>query len=195
MNANTFAYLLGAPSPAQGALAIPAYVPVGTSATILTNQLGGAAVLNVGAGQLVSGAAAQPSFAVNFDGTPFRLRINGKITTGASTNLTVAIQVGNSTTVVAGNTIATTGSLAVNTTSANFQLECVCIWDNVSQKLQGAISPMSWVNATAVSAAVLTGSNAVAVTTQAGLTFVPVITVSATTTVTITISEFTAENV
>lgn len=192
-NANTIERLQGGPSSSQGPYAIPAIVPTVTSAFVVLNQPGAAAVLSVGTTQYLSGAAAAPSFAINFDGFPFKLRINGKITTGASCNVTVALQQGNSTTVTSGNNIATTGALAVNTTSANFQLECVVIWDSVAQKLQGAILPSSWVNATAVATAVLTNANAVAVTAQSSLTFVPVVTFSATTGATMTISEFVAE--
>jgi hypothetical protein len=192
-NINIIQRLVGANTPAVGANAIPSIVPTVTSAFIVTNQQGNAAALTVGSGAYASGASTAPSFATNFDGLPFRLRINGKITTGASMNLTVAFMVGNTTTYTSGNVVATTGALAANSTSANFQLECVCLWDSVGQKVQGAILPSSWVNATAVSTAVLTNSNAVAVTTQAGLVFVPVLTCSATTGVTITISEFVAE--
>lgn len=191
-NANVIERLQGAPSPAQGPYAIPSIVPTGTSAFVVTNQQGNAAVLSVGTTQYISGASTAPSYAQNFDGFPFKLRINGKVTTGASCNVTVAIQQGNSTTVTAGNTVATTGAIAVNTASGNFQLECVCIWDNVTQKIQGVINE-SWVNATAVATAVVT--NQVAVTAQSSLTFVPVVTFSATTGATMTISEFVAETV
>lgn len=190
-NANVIERLQGANSPAQGPYVIPSYVPTTTSATVLTNQQGNAAVLSVGTTQYLSGASTAPSFAQNFDGFAFKLRINGKVTTGASCNVTVAIQQGNSTTVTSSNNVAATSTLAVNTTSANFQLECVCIWDNVSQKIQGVISPWSWTNTTAVAAAAL--SNSVTVTSQSNLTFVPVVTFSATTGATMTISEFVAE--
>jgi hypothetical protein len=192
---NLIERLLGSNSPAQGVNAIPSYVPTTTSATVLTNQTGAAAVLSVSGTQYLSASTTAPSFGVAYDGFPFKLRITGKITTGASCNLTVAIQQGNTTTVNASNSVATTGALAVNTTSANFQLECVCVWDGVGQKIQGAILPSSWVNATAVAAAVLTNSNGVSVTSQANLTFVPVLTVSATTGCTVTITEFVAETV
>jgi hypothetical protein len=194
-NSNNIERLMGSNSPAQGVNAIPSYVPTTTSATVLTNQTGAAAVVNVGGTQYLSAATTAPSFGVAFDGFPFKLRINGKVTTGASCNITVAIQQGNSTTVTAGNTVATTGAIAVNTTSANFQLECVCVWDGVGQKIQGAILPSSWVNATAVAASVLTNSNGVTVTSQSSLTFVPVLTASATTGCTVSITEFVAETV
>jgi hypothetical protein len=192
-NQNVLARLVGAPSPAQGALAIPSYTPSGTSATVLTNQLGNAAVLTVAQGSLLSGATTAPSYAVNFDGFPFKLRIAGKVTTGATCNVTVAIQQGNTTTVTSANNVATTGALAVNSASANFVLECLVVWDNVSQKVFGTISGSSYVNATAVAAAVLT--NNVSITSQSSLQFVPVVTFSATTGATMTISEFVAEAV
>jgi len=191
-NANLIERLQGGTSANQGPYVILAYVPTVTTATVLTNQQGNAAVLSVGTTQYISGSTTAPSYALNFDGFAFKLRISGKVTTGASCNVTVAIQQGNTTTVTAGNTVATTGALAVNTASGNFQLECTCIWDSVGQKIQGVINE-SWVNATAVATAVVT--NQVAVTAQSSLTFVPVITFSATTGATMTISEFVAETV
>ncbi len=191
---NIIERLVGANSPAQGVNAIPSIVPTGTSAFVVTNQAATAAVLSVGGAQYASGASTAPSFGVNFDGFAFKLRICGKATTGGATNLTVAIQLGSTTTVTSGNTVATTGALALPSSgSATFQLECVCLWDSVGQKVQGAILPSSWVHATAVSTAVLTNANAVAAATQSLLQFVPVLTFSATTGVTLTISEFVAE--
>lgn len=191
-NANIIDRLVGANSPAQGVNAIPSIVPTGTSAFVVTNQAGSAAVLNVGTTQYLSGATTAPSFGVNFDGFPFKLRIVGKVTTGATANVTVAIQQGSTTTVTAGNTVATTGAIAVNTTSANFYLECVCVWDIVTAKLGGVINA-SQVNNSLVDVGALT--NAVAVTAQSSLTFVPVLTFSATTGATLTITEFVAETV
>jgi hypothetical protein len=182
--------LVGCGSPGQGGKVIPAYVPTGTTATVLLNQLGTAAVLNVGGSQLFSASATPPSFGVNYDGFMFKLRIVGKVTTGASCNVTVAIQLGNST-VVAGTMLATTGALAVNTASANFFLEANCLWDSVSGKIQGLILP-SQVNNTAVAAAAL---GAVTASSQSLLQFSPVVTCSAITGVTLTITEFVAETV
>ena len=47
-NANTISRLVGAPSPAQGVLAIPAVVPTSASAFIVLNQKATAAQLQVG---------------------------------------------------------------------------------------------------------------------------------------------------
>lgn len=190
-NANTIERLMGAPTPAQGTLVIASYVPSGTSATVLTNQSGSAAVLSVGGTQMLSGATTAPSYAVNFDGFPFKLRIAGKVTTGASCNVTVAVQQGNSTTVTSGNTVMTTGAVAVNTASATFCLEGTFTWDNVAQKIMGFFTGQ--INNSLVSLAAAT--NAVSVTAQSSLQFVPVITFSATTGATMTISEFVAEAV
>lgn len=192
MNQNVFAKLDGAPSPAQGANVIAAYIPANTSAAVVTNQAGNAAVLTVGQGSYLSGASTAPSYVSNFDGRPFKLRICGKVTTKASCNVTVAIQVGSNTTVTSGNTVATTGAVAVNTANANFCLEAVVVWDNVTQKIGGWL--IGSINNSLVSVAALT--NAVAVTAQSSLQFVPVITFSDTTSGTqMTISEFAAEAV
>lgn len=189
--ASSFAVLIGAPSPAQGANVIPAYSPTGTSATVITNQPGNAAVLTVGEGSFLSGATAAPSYVVNWDGRPFALRVSGKVTTKASNNVTIAMTVAASTatTYTSGNVVATTGAVAVNTTSANFNLYCELMWDNVSQKLAGIQTGQ--INNSLVTLAAIT--NAVSVTTQAGLQFVIAATFSDTTTgTTLTISEFEA---
>lgn len=186
-NANTIERLQGGTG--QGVYVIPSIVPTTTSAFVALNQPGTAAALSVGTTQYLSGASTAPSFGVNFDGFPFKLRIAGKVTTGASCNLTVAFQVGSSTTV--GTAIATTGAKAVNTTSANFCLEAMIVWDSVAQVIQGW--QVGQVNNSLVSVAAL--SSAASITTQANLVFAPVLTFSATTGATLTITEFVAETV
>lgn len=191
-NQNTVGRLAGAPSPAQGSLVIPAFVPSGTSAAVVPCQTSSttAAVLTVG------NAAGQPTgaqtYGSGFDGLTFKLAIAGKVTTKASCNVTVAIQQGNNTTVTSGNTVCTTGAKAVNTASAGFRLEAIVNWDSTSQVLGGW--QIGQVNNSLVSAAALT--NAVSVTSQANLQFVPVVTFSDTTSgTTMTITEFTAEQI
>lgn len=196
-NINVIERLVGANAPAQGSLAIPAFAPAGTTAAVVINQLGGtnAAVLTVATGALLSASTTATTTGVtaaNFDGFAFKLRVVGKVTTGATCNVTVAIQLGSTSTVTSGNTVATTGAIAVNTASANFFLECVCLWDGVTGKIQGVINP-GQVNNSLVSAAALT--NAVAATTQNLLQFVPVCTFSSTTGATMTITEFVAETI
>lgn len=193
-NVNTIERLVGANSPAQGSNTIPAFAPTGTSAAVVVNQLGGtnAAVLTVAGAQMLSASTTATTTgvtALNFDGFPFKLRIVGKVTTGASLNVTVAIQQGATTTVTSGNTIATTGAVAVNSTSANFFLEATLLWDGVTGKLNGYF--MGQINNSLVDLTLVT--NAVAITAQSSLQFVPVVTVSATTGVTMTITEFVAE--
>lgn len=190
-NINLIERLMGSNSPAQGVNAIPSFVPTTTSAAVVLNQPGNAAVLAVSTTQYISGAAAAPSFGAAYDGFAFKLRLVGKVTTGASCNITVAIQQGNNTTVTSGNNVAASSAVAVNTTSANFLLEATCLWDSVSQKISGYQTGA--VNNSLVTVAALT--NAVSITTQANLTFVPVITASATTGCTIAITEFVAETV
>lgn len=186
-----FEVLIGAPSPAQGVNVIPAYSPSATTATVLTNQPGNAALLAVGTPQYLSGATTAPSYVTNWDGRPFGLRVSGKVTTKASCNVTIAITVAaaTATTYTSGNVVATTGAVAVNTASANFDLHCELMWDNVSQKLAGIQTGQ--INNSLVTLAAIT--NAVSVTTQAGLQFVLAATFSDTTTgTTLTISEFEA---
>lgn len=190
-NSNNIERLLGSNSPAQGVNAIPSYVPTTTSATVLTNQAGAAASLSVSGPQYLSGAAAAPSFGAGYDGFTFKLRISGKVTTGAACNVTVAIMQGATTTYTAGNVVATTAATAVNSSSNNFTLEATCLWDVVSTKLNGYQTGQ--IANTLVTVAALT--NSLALTTQTSLQFVPVLTVSATTGVTVSITEFTAETV
>lgn len=156
-------------SPGQGLYAIPVYAPAGTSATIVTNQQATAAVIS-----LNNGAPTSTSYGVGWDGARFKVSIWGKVTTKASCNLTVAIACQTSTTYASGNLIATTGAIAVNTTSKNFFLEADCIWDSVTAAINGLLKGQ--VANTAVAQAALT--NAVAVTGVTGLNFCPAITVS-----------------
>ena len=156
-------------SPGQGIYAIPLYKPSGTSATIVTNQLGNAAVISLNNGQ-----ATSANYGSGWDGGRFKVSIWGKVTTKASCNVTVAIACQTSTTYASGNLIATTGAIAVNTTSQNFFLEADCIWDSVTAAINGLLKGQ--VANTAVSQAALT--NAVAVTGVTGLNFCPAVTFS-----------------
>lgn len=197
-NANVIERLVGSNSPAQGSLVIPAYSPTTTSAAVVLNQAGGAAVLTVGAAQMLSATSPTTltgTTAVNFDGFPFRLRLVGKVTTGTSTNVTIAIQLGASTTVTTANNLVITAATAVNTASVNFCVEVTALWDSATAKVAGMISPNCWIGTTNTpTSAVL--SNSVAATAQTSLQFVPVITASATNASTIvTITEFVAETV
>ena len=191
-NANTFSRCQGANSPAQGVNAIPAFAPSGTSAAIVLNQAGTAATVTVGQGSYISGqttSAVTGMNTINFDGVPFKVRVAGKVTTGASANITCAICLGSSTTYASGNVVATTGAVAVNTTSGTWWLEATMTWDSQLQKVQG----LQWgaIANSAVSTAALT--NSVAATTQSALVFSLAMTTSATTGCVITITDFCAD--
>lgn len=93
-----------------------------------------------------------------FNKRPFRIKVWGNTTTGASTNLTIKLYYG---TVAAGTNIATSGAIAVNTTSANWYMSVLVNIDSVSKKLQGIIED-GWINATAIAGVTLTsGATAV----------------------------------
>lgn len=186
-NANTVERLVGAASPAQGTLVIPSISPSGTSAFIPTNQSGSAATLSVGNAAML---AAPATGGINFDGLAFKLRLVGKATTTQSCNITAAIQLGSSTTVTSGNTIATTGAKALNTASGNFMLEATVVWDSTSTKISGFQTGVG-ADQSLISLAALT--NNVTTGSLATLQFVPVLTASATAGTVISINEFTAE--
>jgi len=160
---------------------------------VITNQVSSttAAVLTLaGAGQ-ISSATTAPSYGINFDGLPFKLRLVGKVTTKAACNVTVGIMQGNTTTYTSGNLIATTSARSVGTTSATFFLEAICMWDNVKQTITGL--QYGFINNVADPTIAII-SNAVSVTAQSSLFFVPVLTFSDTTTgTTAVITEFVAE--
>lgn len=187
-NANTFSRLVGAASPAQGVLAIPQVQPTTTSAFIVTNQLGNPAILSFNS----SGIAAPTTGGAGLDGFAFKLRLVGKATTTQACNITAAIQLAlsPSTTVSANNNIAIFSTKALNTASGNFILEADCVWDSVSTKLSGFQKGVA-VDQTVVALAALT--NNVTAAGLSTLSFVPVLTTSATTGTVVSINEFSAE--
>lgn len=83
----------------------------------------------------------------------FMVRAGGRVTGGTTTNLTVKLYWGTSSTIGSNTNIATTGAIACNSASGNWELACDLMWDSTSSKLQGKFA--GWVNATAVAAAVL----------------------------------------
>ena len=194
-NANTITRLIGAPSPAQGKMAIPPSVPASGSAYIVTDQTGSAALLQIG------DSNAQPTgaqtYGSGFDGFPFKIRVAWKVTTKAACNVTVAVAVAaaTATTYTVGNIVMTTGAVSNGTGNFNGFLEGQFLWDSTGQKMGGAY----WGNLGATSPAIVdltTCTNAVSVTTQAGLNFVIALTLSDQTAgTTVTITEFCAEAV
>jgi hypothetical protein len=190
-NANSVDVLRGAGSPAQGKKAIPAFLPGSTtSALIVTDQTGGAATANTVNSSVLSQTAATAG-GTNMDGFAFKVRLVGRVTTTGTTNITVAIQQGNTTTPTAGNIIATSAATAVNTASANFNVEATCLWDSTTTKLNGY--QIGAFNNTLIAAAALT--NQVTVTSQTALQFVPSVTSSGASTATFFISEFVIDEV
>lgn len=87
---------------------------------------------------------------------PIRVRAGGSVVGGTTTDFTANLDYGSSTTIGSNTTITTTGAIAVNSESANWKLEVDVYLDLVSGKLQGVVTPQSWVNGGAVSTAVIT---------------------------------------
>lgn len=86
---------------------------------------------------------------------PIRIKAWGRVTGGTTTNFTAQIYMANATTsqTLANSTsLATTGAIAVNSLSGNFELELTGIWDSTSNKFQGVQA--GWVNGTAVARAI-----------------------------------------
>lgn len=100
---------------------------------------------------------------------PFIVRVGGRVTGGGSTNFTVKVYYGNSTTISSNTSLATSGAIAVNSASGDFFLELTCSWDNTSQKIGGVF--YGWVNATAVAQVILSNlPTAVDLATEPALT-------------------------
>jgi hypothetical protein len=80
-------------------------------------------------------------------GQQFRIRANGTVTTGTTTNLTIKLyqvplaimQAGTQGTLANDNSLGSSGAIAVNTTSQNFSLDATLIWDATSGRLNGSI--------------------------------------------------------
>lgn len=125
-NANTLAFCYKLPGSAVGASS--------TSEIQFTDSAGNAAVCTVPPGQLAAGRA-------------FRLKLWGRATGGTTTNLTVKLYQG----AAINNLIFTSGAIAINSVSGNFQLIADLESDTTSKILQGLARGQ--VNATAVAQA------------------------------------------
>jgi len=88
---------------------------------------------------------------------PFTVRVAGRVTGGTTTNFTLKVYWGTSSTIGSNTQLATSGAIAVNSASANFDVTLVLMWDATSQKIQGRFSGQ--MNNSLVAAAAL--SNAV----------------------------------
>ncbi len=166
-NVNVFERLVGANSPAQGTLVIPSLTLASNVETLFPAQVGGTAILGP-PNSTAQGSSTAPSFGVNIDGFPFRVRAAFKVTTGGTSTAVIAIYVGS--TIVAGNKVATITSQSLVTTSASGYLEANLIWDAVSQKISG-FQVGCFGTATPLANTALSNT-AIAVTSVTGLQFV-----------------------
>ena len=82
----------------------------------------------------------------------FRVRVWGRVTGGTTTNFTVDLQLGSSTTAASNTTVASSGAIAVNSTSLNWLLEETFVHDVTSGKIAGIF--FGFVNATAKTPAI-----------------------------------------
>jgi hypothetical protein len=67
----------------------------------------------------------------------FRVRAGGRVTGGTTTNFTVRLDHGSSTTIASNTTIEASTARAVDSESGNWFIEAVCYLDEVSDKIQG----------------------------------------------------------
>lgn len=133
-NANTVAAASGLPGSAQGASS--------TAEFQFNDSAGTRAMVKVG-----------PPLLKN---KRFRVKAGGRVTGGTTTNFTAKLYYGTSATIGSNTNIATSGALAVNSTSGNWYLEAEIAHDETSDKLQGLLK--GHVNATAVAQAILTNA-------------------------------------
>jgi hypothetical protein len=83
------------------------------------------------AGQLASGSGVTGNSSI------FTVRAWGRVTGGTTTNFTLTLQYGTSTTSTDNTTIEASSARAVNSESANWQIEATVTLDAVSEKIQG----------------------------------------------------------
>lgn len=118
------------------------------------------------------------------DGHPFKVRISGKVFTGASSTFIPAIYLGTASTV--GSSVASVTGTAFAGAS-NFTLEATLIWDSVSGKLNGyALASINGANSAIATTSVQSG-----ITSATALSFVPQFTFgTANAANTVTVTEF-----
>lgn len=68
---------------------------------------------------------------------PFLVRAGGRLGTGVSSNVTVKLYWGSSSTIASNTQIATTGAVAVGTASGTWNLNTQLTWDVASKQIQG----------------------------------------------------------
>lgn len=95
--------------------------------------------------QNIQGNNQRPYFtATQFDGRPFRIRASGYVSGGGTTltSVTAAISLllGSSATVGSDTKIAAPTAFNIGNNQGNWYLEARCLWDSVSQTLNGTYS-------------------------------------------------------
>ncbi len=166
---------------------------VGSGSPVEFNQ--NPAVSSQSYGRKVNIGTEPPYFSTKtFDaGRPFKLRVMGTCTLNAGSANTIALNIyqGTSATVGSDSKIAALTAGGAPSTSVNFYLEAFVQWDIVAQTLGGWYTGQVANTITAQHAL----SNASAVTTAAGLTFVISAVFGNAGGGTVNISEFSAEQV
>lgn len=127
---------------------------------------------------------------MTIDGHPIAVRISGKVTTGASSTFLPSIYLGTSATLASNTTLGVgVASSAIATTTANFVIEAVFIWDSVSTKLNGYYTQI--VNGVVGNAGALTATTPTTVASLSSMNFIPTFTFgTANSANSVTIAEF-----
>jgi hypothetical protein len=127
------------------------------------------------------------------DGHPFRVRISGVVTNGASDSLTVKLYLGTSSTTTSNTAIVGWTQAAATTANYPFIAEATLIWDSTSTKIWGTLDQLF----NGVYVAVTTsGVTTTTVSSISGLQFIPSFTfATANASNSILIREFTLERV
>lgn len=153
MNINTIAYQSAGPNQNNIAPNTNAQGTTETAVSLQSNPFSTAVGITLGGGVI---PLAVPGTSSTLQGTnvasglwtaarPFRLRATGTITTGTTTNVTVklyqvpasVLAAGTQATLANDNNLSSSGAVAVNTTSTNFEMVAELQWDITSKKLTG----------------------------------------------------------
>ncbi len=173
------------------ALLVPAQ---GLYSTLPSPTLAAGSGLWVGAPQDIANS--------DFDGHAFKVRVAGKVFTGAASTLTASLYQVPAATIAAGtvSTLANDQSIIAGSASAsitgaaNFLVEATLIWDSVSQSLNGFITAYSVAGANVGTIATATTARTVPYTVAGGvngLSFIPAFAFSAGNAAnTVTVTEF-----
>lgn len=109
----------------------PAAVPALQTVTVNTETQ----IVNGSNSALPLSASLEPN--TTQEQIPFDVNVSGYLTTGTTTNVTLKVFSGVSTTIGSNTSIATSGAIAQNSASAPFFMRLKAIYDTVSGKLGG----------------------------------------------------------